>query len=295
MSRRNADRLLAIASGSAAVVAGAIFFAVVWVISVGALPGLAAYGVTGFLADATWVPADGRVGAWGMIAGSLAVTAVALLVAVPLGVFGGIASGWLLPSSLASTVRLIAIIIAGLPSVVVGLWGLTALVPVIGHLHAPGLGLLAAGLVLALMVAPLILLVTDAALRSVPAEHRRAAQSLGLSSWGCLRVAGLPALRHGAANGTVLAFTRAIGETMAVVMVAGNIVAVPHSIFDPIRTLTGGVALEMAYATGTHRSALFTLGLVAMLLVAGVLLALRCLPTLSAERSTPGAKQPTHV
>ena len=260
-------------------IAGGIFFAVVWVISVGALPGLAAYGVSGFLADAIWVPSDGRVGAWAMIAGSLAVTAVALLVAVPVGVFGGIASGWLLPSSLASAVRLIAIIIAGLPSVVVGLWGLTTLVPVIGHLHAPGIGLLAAGLVLAFMVAPIILLVTDASLRSVPVERQRAAQGLGLSAWGCLRVAGMPALWHGAATGTVLAFTRAIGETMAVVMVAGNVVAVPQSVFDPVRTLTGGVALEMAYATGTHRSALFTLGLLAMLLVAVVLLALHWLPT----------------
>ena len=212
-----------------------------------------------------------------MIVGSVAVTLVAVLVAVPLGVLCGIASGWLWPAGLARVVRLTSVLISGLPSVVVGLWGLTALVPVLSRLHAPGLGLLAAGLVLAMMVAPIIHLVTDSALRAVPAEVRRAAHGLGLSPWGCLRVAALPALVQGACLGTCLAFTRALGETMAVLLVAGNVPLIPRSLFDPVRTLTGGIALEMAYATGEHRSALFILGLLAMFLVGGLLLLTRWL------------------
>jgi phosphate transport system permease protein len=277
LSPRHADRLLSIALNLAASAAAGVLLLVVWVMIDGAWPALAGPGLGAFVGDATWQPANSQFGALGMIAGSLLVTVLALFIALPLGGVTALASGWLLPPRWGAALRLVILIIAGLPSVVIGLWGLTALVPVLGHWHAPGVGLLAAGVVLAVMILPTIAIVGDAALRAVPADQRRAAAALGLSRLGGLLAAAGPQVRAGLLTGGVLGVARALGETMAVLLVAGNVVQVPTSIMDPVRTLTGGIALEMAYATGEHRAALFVLGLIALVVVTALLVVVRML------------------
>ena len=146
-------------------------------------------------------------------------------------------------------------------------YGLVVLVPLIGRLHPPGPSLLAGILVLAIMILPTIALLADASFAAVPASHLRGAASLGLSRWGTLRGVVFPVARSGLFTGVILATGRAIGETMAILMVAGNVVKTPDSLFAPMRTLTANIALEMAYATGSHRSALFVSGLVLMAMI----------------------------
>jgi phosphate transport system permease protein len=275
VSRHRVDPWLRRAAAAAAVLAATLLGAVAVVVILGALPGLQAFGVVAFLQDGVWQPGAGRVGALALIAGTAAVTALAVVLALPLGAATGIASAWLLPPASAAALRLLMLIAAGLPSVVIGLWGLTAVVPWLAHWRAPGTSLLAAGIVLALMLAPTIAIIVDAAVRGIPGEQRRAAAALGLTRWGALAAAGRAHLHGGIRAAVVIATARALGETMAVLLVAGNVVQMPTSLVDPLRTLTGGIALEMAYAAGDHRAALFVLGLIALMVVTLLLLLLR--------------------
>jgi len=158
-------------------------------------------------------------------------------------------------------------LLAGIPSVVFGFWGLTTLVPLINQLHPPGASLLAAILVLTLMILPTITLTAYSALMAVPVEFLRNAAALGLSRWGMIHGVAFPAARAGIVAGIILAMGRAIGETMAVLMVAGNVVQYPDGLFDPIRTLASNIVLEMAYAMGDHRAMLFVSGLLLMLML----------------------------
>lgn len=288
LSPRRADQVLGIALVLAASAAAGILLLVVWVMIAGAWPAVVKFGFGAFLADATWNPSQSHFGAWGMIIGSVLVTLLALAIALPLGGVTALASGWLLPPRWGALLRMCILVIAGLPSVVIGLWGLTALVPVLGRWHAPGISLLAAGVVVAVMIIPTIAIICDAALRAVPDDQRRAAAALGLSHLGSLWAAAGPQLRAGLLTGGVLGVARALGETMAVLLVAGNVVQVPTSIMDPVRTLTGGIALEMAYAVGDHRAALFVLGLLALAVVMGLLLVLRWLVPDQASRVMHG-------
>jgi len=272
--RRWPDRLLVLSTRGAAVAAASVLALVLGIVLVGAMPALARGGA-GFLTGANWSPTTGSFGAWAMIAGSLATAGLALAIALPIGFGCGLASGWILTGAAASSLRALIMVLSGIPSVVLGLWGLTTLVPLIARWHAPGTSLLAAGLVLALMLVPTIALIVDATLRTVPAEQRVAAAALALGRWSTLRAIAGRACRDSLATGGVLAVARALGETMAVLLVAGNVAALPDGLFSPVRTLTGAMALEMAYATGEHRAALFVLAGIAVALVALVLVLLR--------------------
>ncbi len=236
-----------------------------------AWPAFAAIGPGRLLSDAAWHPApaaeDGLFNLLPMLWGSLAVTVGAWLVAAPLGTLSAIWCHFAAPPWLARGFRAVVELLGGIPSVVYGLWGLVVLVPLIARFEPPGPSLLAGTLVLALMILPTIALTADAALASVPQEHLQAAAALGLSRWGTLCCAVLPAAWPGFGVGWLLAYGRAIGETMAILMVCGNVVQTPHGFFAPIRTLTANIALEMAYALGDHRAALFASGLVLLLAV----------------------------
>jgi phosphate transport system permease protein len=165
------------------------------------------------------------------------------------------------PAPLAGTYRRLVELLAGIPSVVYGFWGLVVLVPIIRGWAPPGPSLLAGILVLTIMVLPTIALFADAALANVPREELRAAAAVGLGRWGTLRGVVFPHARAGLVTGVILQTGRAIGETMAILMVCGNIVKMPGHIADPIRTLTSNIALELGYAVDDHRSALFVSGL----------------------------------
>ncbi len=202
-----------------------------------------------------------------MLWGTLAAAGIAVALATPLALLSAVFCRFYAPPTIARFYRRMIQLLAGIPSVVYGLWGLTALVPLIQHFRPPGTSLLAGAAVLTLMILPTIALLADAALANVPGDHLRAAAAAGLSRPGTIRGVVFPAARAGIFTGILLGTGRAIGETMAVLMVCGNIVQTPTSLFDPIRTLTANIALEMAYAMGDHRSALFVSGLALMAIV----------------------------
>ena len=161
-------------------------------------------------------------------------------------------------------------LLAGIPSVVYGFWGLVTLVPLVRELAPPGPSLFAGVLVLALMIVPTITLLSLAALERVPENLFQGAAALRLSRWATLRAVVLPSARAGLSTAVLLGTLRAVGETMAVLMVCGNVARTPTSVFDPVRTLTANIALELGYATSEHRSVLFVSGLALMLMVAAL-------------------------
>lgn len=229
-----------------------------------------------FLAATDWEPASGRYGLLSMVAGTLAVTVGAMLLSAPLGVASAVFARHYAPRPVATLQRRLVELLAGIPSVVYGFWGLVTLVPWIARWRGSGSSLLAATLVLALMVLPTVALLSDAALGAVPRDQARGAAALGMGRWAAVRRVILPAAMPGILRAWLLASMRAAGETMAVLMVAGNVVRLPGDPFAPVRTLTANMALEMGYAYGDHQAALFLSGLLLLALVAaGALLAER--------------------
>ncbi len=222
---------------------------------------------TRFFTDTSWHPMEGAYNLMPMLSGTLLASVGALLLAIPLGIASALFIVFYAPIYFALPYKRLIELLAGIPSVVFGFWGLTTLVPLINQLHPPGASLLAAILVLTLMILPTITLTAYAALNAVPKEYLHGAAALGLSRWGMIYGVVFPAARSGIVAGIILAAGRAIGETMAVLMVAGNVVQHPEGLFDPIRTLAANIALEMAYAMGDHRAVLFVSGLLLMLLV----------------------------
>lgn len=272
MCRSGSDACLVWMLRACAALAGAVVVAILIFLAVESAPVLASIGVTRFVTDSSWVPtaraAEGLFNLAPMILGTLAAAGGAVLVATPLGIASAIFCHHYAPPWIGRRYRGIIELLAGIPSVVYGLWGLVVLVPLIRRLAPPGPSLLAGVLILSIMILPTIALAADAALAAVPASHLRGAAAVGLSRWATIRGVVLPAARSGLATGAILETGRALGETMAVLMVCGNVVRTPHSLFDPVRTLTANIALEMGYAMGDHRSALFFSGLVLLALVA---------------------------
>ncbi len=225
-----------------------------------------------FFTDPGWFPSAGELNLLPMAAGSLLVTLGAVILAVPLGLASAVFSSFYAPPPLAWVFRRLVELLAGIPSVVFGLWGLVCLAPLLSNLGGSGQSLLAAMLILALMILPTVALTAGAALAAVPAAVLQGAAALGLGRWSMVWNLALPAARRGIVAGFILAAGRAIGETMAVLMVAGNVAAFPKNLLDPVRTLTANIALEMGYATSSHRSALFASGLMLMLGVSSLVI-----------------------
>ncbi|SFE50518.1 phosphate ABC transporter permease subunit PstC [Nitrosomonas sp. Nm166] len=220
-----------------------------------------------FLLDASWHPLEASYNLMPMLSGTVLASIGALLLAIPLGLASALFIVFYASAHLATPYKRLIELLAGIPSVVFGFWGLTTLVPLITQWHPPGASLLAAILVLALMILPTITLTAFSALQAIPDEFLQNAAALGMSRWGMIYGVALPAAQTGIVAGIILAAGRALGETMAVLMVAGNVVQHPTTLFDPIRTLAANIALEMAYAMGDHRAVLFVTGLLLMLLV----------------------------
>lgn len=220
-----------------------------------------------FLNGSKWYPLEGQFGMLPMILSSIAVMVGAIALAGPLGIASAVFLRFYARGSVERFYQLVLYVLAGIPSVVFGLWGLTELVPLITKLHPPGTSLLAATLVLALMILPTVAITSTAALKSIPENILSGAKALGLSRQGQILHIAIPAAKTGIYSGLLLSMARALGETMAVVMVAGNVVQYPTGLFQPIRTLTANIALEMAYAMDDHRAGLFAAGLILTLLV----------------------------
>lgn len=261
-------------SASAVVVSGLLLLILLF-LAKEAWPVLSHIGPAKFLRDDGWHPTEGSFGLVPMLVASLAMSALAIILAAPLGVASALFCRFYAPPAICRVHRWAIILLAGTPSVVLGLWGLTVIVPLILQLAAPGTNLLAGSLILALMIIPTVALTAEAALAAVPQSYWQGAAALGLSREATILGVALPATRASIFAGILLATARALGETMAVLMVSGNVVQIPKSLFDPVRTLTANIALEMAYATGDHRSSLFMSGLVLTLLVLALAAAAR--------------------
>jgi len=265
------DRLVRGVLGTFAFLSGGLLITLIVVfLFTGAWPTMESGLFPKLFTDETWQPGSDRDPQYGllpMLAASVLVTVLAVVIAAPLGIAGAVFHRFYLPDRLEKWNHRLLELLAGVPSVVFGFWGLVVLVPAINRIDPPGQSLLAAGVVLALMILPMVGLTSQAALRTVPESQLLAAAGLGLGRARTILQIALPAARSGIGGGIVLAIARAIGETMAVVMVCGNIAQYPSSIFDPVRPITATIALEMGYATATHKSLLYSAGLILVLVV----------------------------
>jgi phosphate ABC transporter permease protein PstC len=264
---RVADRfvergLLLVAFTSVAVLASITFF----IVREGA-PLIYRAGLGNFLST-DWHPTAGRYGIALMIVGSAVVTAGALALGVPLGIACAIVLAEMAPHRARQILKPTIEILAGIPSVVYGFMGIVVVLPWIRrHLGGPGASGLAAAVILGVMILPTIIAISLDALQAVPRSYREGSLAMGATQWQTIRRVVLPAARSGIVAAVILGMGRAVGETMAVVMVAGNAVQLPHSPLDPVRTLTANLALEMGYAAGDHRAALFATGIVLFLVI----------------------------
>lgn len=265
--RWNIDRTLAPLLLLAGLLCTAILLLIVLFLSKEAWPVLANGGWRAFIADSGWYPLEGLFGLLPMLTASLAVMLGAITLAGPVGLGCAIFLQFYSPPVLRRGFHLLLSLLAGMPSVVLGLWGLTVLVPLVARWQPPGTSLLTAILVLAMMIVPTMALAGAAALSLVPAEMISGAAALGMGPRSRILYVAVPAARRGMLSGVLLSMARALGETMVLLMVAGNVVQYPHGLLEPVRALTANIALEMAYATDLHRAGLFASGLLLTLLV----------------------------
>jgi phosphate transport system permease protein len=231
------------------------------------IPVLTHAGIFGFFNHTTWAPQEGFYNLVPMIVGSLLAAFFAVLLAAPLGILIAIFCRFYAPAGLAGIARKIVQLLAGIPSVVYGFWGLTILVPLIADFQPPGASLLAGILVLTIMILPTMALAADASFANISSHYLLSASALGLSRFKTIFFIIIPISKRVLFSGLILQTGRALGETMAILMVAGNVVQWPESIFSPIRTLSANMALEMAYARGDHRSALYFSGAILIIFV----------------------------
>jgi len=269
------DRILGLITGTAALLAGLLLLLIMAELLRASWPALGALTMDQWLLSGNWAPADGHFGLGAMLAASLMTSLLALAIAGPAGV---LLAAWLhlsAPVWVARPLRALQGVMAGIPSVVYGFWGLVTLVPLVNQWAPPGAVMITAVLILALMILPLSVLVTDAALDQVPPRALQAARAMALSRWGTFRHVMWPFVRGSVASGIVLQFGRALGETMAVLMVAGNVIRWPGSLTEPVRTVTANIALEMSYASGLHSQVLFLSGLVLLVMVVASMLLVR--------------------
>jgi phosphate ABC transporter permease protein PstC len=227
------------------------------------LPFILSYGPGNFLFTSRWDPPHGHFGIYPMIVASLWVTLGAMLIGAPLGVAGAVFLTEFVPRPVMRIVKPTIELLAGIPSVVYGFIGLMVLAPLIrSHCGGPGLSVLAAAVILGIMVLPTIISISADAIDAVPASYREGAIALGATRWQAVSMVVLKAARTGIVASIILAMGRAVGETMAVIMVAGNTIRLPHGPLESVRTLTSHIAMEMGAATGLHRQALFATGVV---------------------------------
>lgn len=232
------------------------------------LPFMFKVGLRDFLLSSGWDPQAGKFGIYPMIVSSLWVTLGAMLIGAPLGVAGAIFLNEFVPKPVMKVVKPTIELLAGIPSVVFGFLGVMVLAPWIrSTLGGPGLSVLAASVILGIMVLPTVISISTDAISAVPNSFREGALALGATRWQSVHMVILKAARSGIIASLILAMGRALGETMAVIMVAGNTVKIPHAVTDPVRTLTANIALEMANATGMAREALFATGVVLFVVI----------------------------
>ena len=229
------------------------------------LPFIIETGAARFVFSSEWSPNrdPAGFGILPMIAGSLSITLGALALGVPLGLGCAVFLTEYAPRRVATVMKPALELLAGIPSVVYGFLGMVILVPLIRErLGGSGYSILAGSIVLSVMILPTIISISMDAIAAVPRSYREGSVALGATNWQTTHMLVLRAARSGILAAIILGMGRAVGETMAVIMVAGNSPAMPNSLLDPVRTLTSTIGIEMAYAAGEHQRALFGVGVV---------------------------------
>ena len=221
------------------------------------VPAIGEIGVFDFLLGQKWKPGNSIFGIFPMIVGSVYVTAGAIIVGVPLGILCAVFLAWFCPKKLYKIIKPAVELLAGIPSIVYGFFGLVVLVPIMQNLFGgSGKGVLTASILLGIMILPTIIGVSESSIRAVPQSYYEGSLGLGATHERSVFFAVLPAAKQGILAGVILGVGRAIGETMAVIMVAGNQPVFPGSIFSGVRTMTSNIVMEMGYAADLHREAL---------------------------------------
>jgi len=299
------DRAFRIGARSAALLVVGLLVVLLALLVTGGAEALGRFGIVGFISGTTWDPVRDVYGALPYIVGTLASSTIAILIATPIALLTAVYLAELAPRRVAIALTFLVELIAAIPSVVIGLWGIFVLTPFLRDtVEAPlsgalggslpifagpplGVGLFAAGVILAIMILPTIVSISREVIASVPGGQREAMFALGATRWEVVTRAVIPFARSGIIGAIILGLGRALGETMAVTMVIGNGSAVPHSLFDQAQTISSQIATTFPEAqAGIQTSSLIALGLVLLALT----LALNAAARLLVARSTGGER-----
>lgn len=227
------------------------------------VPAIREIGVSDFLLGGSWKPNQGLYGIFPMIVGSIYVTAGAIVVGVPIGLLCAVFMARYCPAGLYRILKPAVDLLAGIPSIVYGFFGLMVIVPMVQNMFGDsGKSLMTASVLLGIMILPTIISVAESNIRAVPEQYYEGSLALGATKERSVFRAVLPAAKMGIMAGIILGIGRAIGETMAVVMVCGNQAIMPRGLTEGVRTLTANIVLEMGYASGLHREALIATAVV---------------------------------
>lgn len=252
-------------SGAASILAVALIC--VFLFSNG-IPAIFKIGVGDFLGGKVWQPGNGLYGIFPMIIGSLYVTAGAIIVGVPIGILCSVFLAKFCPQKLYNILKPAIDLMAGIPSIVYGFFGLMVIVPMMMEMYGgSGKSVLTASILLGIMILPTIINVSETSIRAVPESYYEGALALGATHERSVFFATLPAAKSGILAGVILGVGRAIGETMAVIMIAGNQPVIPEDIYSGVRTMTANIVIEMGYATDLHREALIATGVVLFIFI----------------------------
>lgn len=238
-------------------------------------------GIGNFIGGAEWSPSDGKFGILPLIAGSFIVTLGALALGTPLAVGTAVFLSEIASPRVRSVVRTAVELLAGVPSVVYGFFGIVVLRTFIGDVTGGlGFGAVTAWIILAIMIVPTIAALTEDAFRSLPPGIREASYAMGATTWQTIYKVLIPAAKVGIIDAIILGMGRAIGETMAVLMVVGNAPVFPEGIARPLSTLTSQIVMDMPYSSGDHRTALFGMAVILFAISMSLVLAVRLLAKL---------------
>lgn len=251
---------------------GVIALMVLFIISE-ALPFFFEYGVLNFVFGFEWMPDLNKFGIFPMILASLIITSLALAMAVPLSVSCSIFLEEIAPVRIKQIFKPLIQTLAGIPSVVYGFFGLTLLVPFVRqYFGGSGFSIFTASAILAIMILPTIISVSQDSIASVPQNLREASLALGSTQFQSIKNVVIPQASLGIFTAIILGISRAIGETLAVLIIIGNVPLIPSSIFDSARTLTSNIALEMSYATGIHYNSLFATAIILFVIIISLMI-----------------------
>lgn len=246
-------------------------FLITFFIFMEGLPILFKQGVFAFITGLKWTPTKGSFGIFPMIVGSFQVMFGAIVFSVPLALLCAIYLAEFSSPLARNIIKPSIELLAGIPSVVYGFIGIQVIVPIIRiAFDCSGFSVLGCSIVLGIMVLPTITSISFDSIMAVPVTYRQGSIALGATKWQTVKMVVLPAARTGIIAAIILGMGRAIGETMAVIMIAGNSLIIPVSPLDPVRTLTSNIALEMGYASGEHRQALFATGVILFVIIMGL-------------------------